>query len=211
MKSAIALLSKKTFWIKHIRQWHWVSSALCLVAMLLFAITGVTLNHASEIGSMPKVETRSAQLPENLLARVADTDDDAQNDEQLAPVLSWLEKTLSVSLKDRAAEWSDDEIYFSLPRPGGDAWLAVSRLDGTVQYEETSRGLIAWMNDLHKGRHTGVVWRIFLDIFSVATLLFCLTGLFLLMMHNKKRITIWKVLIAGLSLPVVLSLFFSHI
>jgi len=27
-------------------RWHWISAAICLVGMILFAITGVTLNHA---------------------------------------------------------------------------------------------------------------------------------------------------------------------
>ncbi|NIV36045.1 MAG: hypothetical protein GWN58_43325, partial [Anaerolineae bacterium] len=33
-------------WLGTLRQWHWISSALCLVGMLLFSVTGITLNHA---------------------------------------------------------------------------------------------------------------------------------------------------------------------
>jgi hypothetical protein len=32
---------RRAFWLKHLHQWHWVSSAACLVGMLLFAITGI--------------------------------------------------------------------------------------------------------------------------------------------------------------------------
>jgi len=38
--------SKREFWSRHLRQWHWISSAVCLVLMLLFAASGITLNHA---------------------------------------------------------------------------------------------------------------------------------------------------------------------
>ena len=32
---------RKAFWTKQFYLWHWVSSAICLAAMLLFAVTGV--------------------------------------------------------------------------------------------------------------------------------------------------------------------------
>ena len=41
----------RAFWLKHLHQWHWVSAAGCLIGLLLFSITGFTLNHASAIGS----------------------------------------------------------------------------------------------------------------------------------------------------------------
>ena len=31
------------FWLKQMRQWHWISAAICLIGMLLFAVTGITL------------------------------------------------------------------------------------------------------------------------------------------------------------------------
>lgn len=42
-------------WLGTLRQWHWISSALCLVGMLLFSVTGITLNHAGQIESKPQV------------------------------------------------------------------------------------------------------------------------------------------------------------
>src|SRR5690606_16470761 len=56
------LLSKgknnRAFWLRQLHQWHWISSAICLVGMLLFAVTGVTLNHAAEIEARPRVSER---------------------------------------------------------------------------------------------------------------------------------------------------------
>src|SRR3546814_4752441 len=49
------------------RQWHWISAAICLVAMLLFAFTGITLNHAAQIKASPQISQREAQLPAALL------------------------------------------------------------------------------------------------------------------------------------------------
>src|SRR5690606_1440805 len=119
-----------------VRQWHWVSSAVCLVGMLLFAVTGITLNHAGQIEASPKVTTVEAELPSDL--RVARPEADT------APVPTevrrWLAQEHDLQIPERAGEWLDDEVYLSLPRPGGDAWLSVDLASGAVLYEHTSRG-----------------------------------------------------------------------
>ena len=68
--------------------------------------------------------------------------------------------------------------------------LAIDRETGLVEYE-TTRGAISYLNDLHKGRNTGLGWAIFLDVFSLATIFFCLTGLWLLQIHSGKRAITW--------------------
>ncbi|HBB79173.1 MAG TPA: hypothetical protein DC050_13285, partial [Pseudomonas sp.] len=57
-------------WLGTLRQWHWISSALCLVGMLLFAVTGITLNHAAQIEASPKIVERQAMLPAPLQQRL---------------------------------------------------------------------------------------------------------------------------------------------
>ena len=59
---------RRAFWLKHLYRWHWVSSAACLIGMLLFTVTGITLNHAAHIESRPRVTSRDGQLPAPLLA-----------------------------------------------------------------------------------------------------------------------------------------------
>ena len=50
--------NRRAWWMKQLRTWHWISGALCLVAMLLFAVTGITLNHAAQIEGKPAVVTK---------------------------------------------------------------------------------------------------------------------------------------------------------
>jgi uncharacterized protein len=38
----------------------------------------------------------------------------------------------------RTAEWSADEIYLSMPRPGGDGWLSIDRAGGAAKYESSA-------------------------------------------------------------------------
>lgn len=194
-------------WLGTLRQWHWISSALCLVGMLLFAVTGITLNHAGQIESKPLVETREGQLPERLLNILqADTPEDGLP----ADLQRWLEQTLDVQLAGREAEWSDGELYVALPRPGGDAWLSLSLESGELEYESTDRGWIAYFNDLHKGRHSGEAWSWFIDLFAVACVVFSLTGLLLLQRHAGNRPGTWPLVGMGLVIPLLLALLFIH-
>lgn len=195
---------RRAFWTKQLHQWHWISSALSLVGMLLFASTGITLNNAAHIEAVPTIVQQQAQLPETLLARL--------HEEQPLPsaVTAWLQQTFAVSVAGRTVEWSADEAFISLPRPGGDAWLSIDRRQGVAEFERTERGVIALLNDLHKGRHAGTVWSWFIDLFAAACVVFCLTGLFLLHLHGRHRPATWPVVGLGFLVPLLLALFLMH-
>lgn len=200
---------RRAYWLKTLHQWHWISAALCMVAMLLFAVTGLTLNNASHIESKAVVTSREVRLPEAELQQLAATP--TQKKAPLpAAVAAWLDDALDASTAGRPAEWSAGEVYLSLPRAGGDAWLSIDRASGDVEYERTDRGWISYLNDLHKGRNTGLAWSWFLDIFAVACLVFSLTGLVLLKMHAGNRSATWPMVGLGLVIPLVLALLFIH-
>lgn len=200
---------RRSFWLKHLHRWHWISAALCLVGMILFAATGITLNHAGQIEASPKVTTVEKRLPPALLEGLAA----AEGPERRAlpdNLRDWLARELGVRAAGREAEWSADEIYLALPRPGGDGWVSIDRGDGAVQHEVTDRGWISYLNDLHKGRNTGTAWSWFLDIFAAACLVFCITGLFLLKLHAGGRPATWPTVGFGLVAPMLIALLLIH-
>jgi hypothetical protein len=201
--------SSRAFWLKQLHQWHWISSALCLVGMLLFAITGFTLNHAGQIEAKAQVAHRQAQLPAPLLRAVAG-EDERKGVAVPDVVAGWVGANLDIDVAGRAADWSSDEIYVSMPRPGGDAWLSIDRVGGKVETERSSRGAIAYLNDLHKGRHAGPAWGWFIDVFALACVIFSVTGLLLLKMHAAQRGATWPLVAFGLLLPLLLALIFIH-
>ena len=122
----------------------------------------------------------------------------------------WLSHTLGTDVARQPAEWSPEEVYVPLPRPGGDAWLRIARDDGSIEYESTDQGWIAYFNDLHKGRNTGSVWAWFIDIFAIACLLSSLTGLLILQFHAGQRPSTWPLVGLGLVIPLILALLFIH-
>lgn len=201
--------SRKAFWLKQLHTWHWVSSAISLIGLLLFAVTGFTLNHAAEIEGAPVVTEGSGQLPEKLLPLVA-PDDREDTKKALPPeVADWVGKTFKVKAGGEA-EWSADEVYLALPRPGGDGWVAIDRATGEATTENTDRGWISYLNDLHKGRNAGAEWKLFIDVFVLACIVFSLTGLFLLQLHAAKRKSTWPLVGLGLAIPTAIAMIFIH-
>ncbi|MDR2876677.1 MAG: PepSY-associated TM helix domain-containing protein [Chromatiales bacterium] len=199
----------KRFSLGTLRQWHWVSAAICLIGMLLFAVTGITLNHAEQIEADPEVITLTLVLPEPLLAMLQE-----QGSKHEAPlpnaVREWLWREHKLGIPAHAAQWSAEEIYLTLPRPGGDGWLSVDTATGDITYEVTDQGWISYMNDLHKGRHTGPMWSWFIDVFAVLCVIFCLTGLLLLRRHARARSMTWPMVGLGLLLPLFLIILFMQ-
>jgi len=206
--NAIGGQQRRGFWLRTLHQWHWISSAVCLIGMLLFAVTGITLNHAAKIEAEPQVTHRELALPAPLLAKLGAREG---GDAPLpADVADWLGARLEIGIAGRIAEWSDEEVYLSMPSPGADAWLSIQREGGEVEYERTDRGWISYLNDLHKGRNAGPAWGWFIDVFAIACLVFCITGLFLLQLHARQRRMTWPYVGLGLVLPVLLALLFIH-
>ncbi len=195
-------------WLRRLLTWHWISSAFALFGMLLFAVTGITLNHAGQIPAARDVITINAQLPEELLMPLQE----AREAETLLPaeLLAWLSSRHELRLPAQLPEWSEFEVYLSLPRPGGDAWLSVDLETGELLYESTDRGWIAYLNDLHKGRNTGQAWSLFIDLFALVCVVFSLTGLAVLWLHARERAAVWPVTGLGVLVPLLLAILLVH-
>ncbi len=187
--------------------WHWISAAICLAALLMFCITGITLNHAGSIGASPSVRSGSGQVPDAVRASLAG---EHANSDLPAPLGDWIEWQFQVSTRGAGVEWSDDELYLSAPAPGRDAWVSIDRHSGAAKFEVTDRGWIAFFNDLHKGRNTGALWSLFIDLVAAACVFFALTGLVLLWIQARQRTSTWPLVASGCAILVVLMIFFAH-
>lgn len=211
---ARARQKRRAWWLKQLHTWHWISAAVSLIGMVLFSVTGITLNHAADIPATPVVTRAEAPLPAAVLAALQTIAGPAV-EAGSAPALpdaaaDWLQAEFGLHAGGRAAEWSQDSAYVSLPRPGGDAWVNVDLATGMAEAEITRRGAISLLNDLHKGRHAGFAWGLFLDLFSIACLIFSITGLWLLHLHSKGRRLTWPLVAIGLLTPVLVAVVFIH-
>nr|WP_281423423.1 PepSY-associated TM helix domain-containing protein [Novosphingobium profundi] len=200
--------SMRQFWLKQFRTWHWVSAAMSLTAMLLFAVTGITLNHASAIPATPVVVSKDAALPKSLLHAL--TGDMAESAPLPEAVAAEVDELVGIDVRGEPVEWSPEEAYVAIPGPGRDAWVSIDRASGAIASERTDRGWISFLNDLHKGRHTGSAWFWFIDAFALACIVFTITGLLLLQIHAKNRPSTWPLVAGGTLAPIVIIILFLH-
>ncbi|TCU58766.1 hypothetical protein EDF58_103302 [Novosphingobium sp. PhB57] len=199
----------RAFWLKQLHTWHWVSAAVSLAGMFLFAITGITLNHAASIGAEPQVVQSQGKIAPSLLRRLPPPGD---GNLALPPeVAKAVAAAVPLDPSGFAADWSaEDEVYVAMPGPGRDAWVSIDRSNGAVSAEVTRRGAISYLNDLHKGRNTGSVWFWFIDLFAAACVIFTVTGLFLLQLHARHRPSTWPLVGLSLLIPLAIALIFIH-
>lgn len=195
------------FWRTQFRQWHWISSAICLTGLLLFAATGFTLNHASSFEAKPKTTRIEKTLPADALSALGKAKDKAPLP---AAVVAAVQTQTGVDVTGKSADVSQDEVFIDLATPGIDASVTIDPTSGDVTYERTTRGVIAILNDLHKGRHAGPVWTLFIDVIAFACVLFAITGFGLLWFYEKNRRITWPLILGGIALPLVLYLLFVH-
>ncbi len=205
---AVAASQRRSRWLSLLLKIHWMSSAICLLGMVLFSVTGITLNHATQIEAKPNIVRSQATLPPSFLNGLKQQ---AETGHVLpSEVRDWARREFRIDLAEARAEWSSEEIYFPLPKPGGDAWLRIDLESGEAEFEATDRGWISWLNDLHKGRHTGSAWSLFIDVFAIGCLLFSLSGLLILKMQAAQRHSTWPLVGLGVLIPALLALVFIH-
>ncbi|MDY6924988.1 MAG: PepSY-associated TM helix domain-containing protein, partial [Pseudomonadota bacterium] len=139
-----ALNARRSFWLKQLHQWHWISAALSLIGLLLFAVTGITLNHAAQIPAEPVTVEQTATLPAPLTERLAAFPEET-TDPVPDAVARWASDAFKVAIAGRPTETTADEIYVALAEPGGDGWLTIDRATGEALRERTTRGWVAWL------------------------------------------------------------------
>ena len=157
---------------------------------LVYAISGILLNHMGGKDPAFRTEAKTIQLPANL----TDTElaDAWKADKKLPP----LKRIMRV-----------DESHSRLFLEGGTGVYNSS--NGSLDYERhKKRVLIYWINHLHYSKIKG--WSPVADLFAGSLIVLAVTGLFIV---KGKRGLVgsgkWYLLI-GLLIPVIFGLFFMR-
>ena len=161
-----------------IRWLHIYLSMFAFLATLLFAVTGLTLNHADWFeGGEPSVRMIEGRIDAAKLQ--ADVDKLAIAEELRA----------RHTLKGMVTEFSIDahECVVLWNGPGYSADVVIDRELNTYAGEVASRSWIAVLDDLHKGRDCGPVWSVLIDVAAIMLTVLSITGLLLLLYLKKRR------------------------
>lgn len=172
---------------------HIYLSMASFAIVLFFAATGFTLNHQDWFTRQQNtVQTHGALDAQWVKGNV----DKLQ-------VVEFLRRKdgLHGAVDDFRIE--DSQCSVSLKGPGYEADAVIDRATGRYDITETRAGLVAIVNDLHKGRDAGAVWSKIIDISAVLMTAVSLTGLILLFYLHKRRRAGFLMLAAGVALVYV--------
>ncbi|MBE0368736.1 MULTISPECIES: PepSY-associated TM helix domain-containing protein [Pseudoalteromonas] len=172
----------------------YVSMAL-LTLMVFFSITGVTLNHPEWFADNEAyVDELELQLPRSLLGV-----------EHQGELIKYLHQQSWFNGKRLTLERDEYELFISDKGPGAHLAITVDLESGDAFIEKTNYGMWAKLNDLHKGRNSGAVWRLVIDVSAILMILFSVTGLVLALAQRRVNKTL------ALSLVTTLGVFFCYL
>ena len=158
--------------------------------VFFFAVTGLTLNHPQWFSGQRQTITLKGALDSSW----TNTTDD------LVKKLEVVEHLRSAhGIQGALGEFRLDpsEAALTFKSPGYSADVFLDRATGRYEVIELRMGFVAIANDLHKGRESGDLWKILIDVSALLLVFVSLTGLVLLWFLHKHRTAGLLSLLAG--------------
>lgn len=161
---------------------HIYLSMFSFAALLFFAVTGITLNHPEWFNGLHEVKMLDGSLHKEWVSG-HDTGSVRKNE-----IIEYLRNKYNI--RARLADFRIDEYECSVSfnGPGFSADGFIDRSDGSYDLTITEAGVVGVLNDLHKGRDSGRLWALVIDISAVLMVLVSLTGFIMIFFIIKRRI-----------------------
>jgi hypothetical protein len=191
---------------------HIYLSMFSLAVVLFFSVTGITLNHPDWFYSAAESHTDAEGQLDPRWVRpasgepVAEGGGPPESSQQVAK-LEIVEHLRAVhKIRGALADFrvDDTECVATFKGPGYSADAFIDRESAHYRLTESYHGAIAVFNDLHKGRDTGAVWSVLIDVSAVLMSAISLTGLVLLFYLKLKRVSGLIVAAIGAILAILL-------
>ena len=180
---------------KYSRWLHIYVSMTSFVIVFFFAVTGWTLNHADRFGGRER------------LRKAAGTVDAARSAAAEVPkteIAGAIRRAAGIHGDVTDFRVDDDQLSITFKGPGYSADATVDRKTGKYEVTESRLGLVAVLNDLHKGRDAGGVWKDVIDVSALLLTFISLTGLILIYYVHKHRLAGVVLLVVGAAMAGVL-------
>ncbi|WP_111979384.1 PepSY-associated TM helix domain-containing protein [Algibacillus agarilyticus] len=193
----------KRVFFQYSRLIHIYLSSALFSLLILFCISGITLNHNNWLANQSTQGSVEFTLPANIAQPLKRAT--AEQPTGLINLQHWL--TAEYNLDQRkSVNWQTDlgEIEIDYPLPAGYALVIINQQQGTVLIDYQVGSFWQLMNDLHKGRHTGAVWSWVIDITAALICLFSFTGIIILWQQKSKRVIGFNLVLIGTVLPALI-------
>jgi hypothetical protein len=172
-------------WKRKIAQWsRWLHIYLSMVSfavLFFFALTGITLNHQDRFTGEAKANRYHGTVNTGWLKP------GPSGDAAKLEIVEYLRKTHGVKAAVSDFRVDDKRLEVAFKGPGYEADAFIDRETGQYEMTESRMGLVAIVNDLHKGRDTGKAWSGVIDVSAVLMCLVSLSGLVLIFFLHKRR------------------------
>jgi hypothetical protein len=186
------------------RMLHAYLSAFAFLALIFFSLTGLTLNHPDWLaGRRQPEETRELSLPPAAVAAALKAEDPAR------ALGAAVERAARVTGSYASGEVLGDEALLRFEGPTGTTDVTVSTATGRTELASRRAGLVATLNDLHKGKAAGAAWKLVIDVSAVLFILLSVIG-YVIFFSLRFRLPLSLVL-TGLSLVVLVGAFFLFV
>lgn len=179
-------LIKKKF-LALCRTLHVYLTMLGLLVMLLFGITGLTVNHEEWFGAThPRATDAEGSTPRELLAA-----GDALR------IVEHLRTTWHISGAMTDYDAADERISVAFKEPGQLWEVEIEKNTGRTKLHYETYNLAAFFNNLHRGRYAGPAWRWVIDVSALFIVLACATGIVLWLALPRRRLLGFIALLVG--------------
>lgn len=183
---------------------HAYLSAVAFIALMFFSATGLLLNHPTWLARSAAQETsRSFTLPAPEIAAAMRQGDRTRG---LAAAAARHQRLLGVY---RSGSVEGDEALIRLSGPRGATDLDIDLKNGVVQASTRPANLVSLLNDLHKGKDAGAVWRLIIDVWAALFLALSIIGYALFFSLRFRLRT--SLILTGASLVLVFAAFWLSV
>ncbi len=185
-----------------VRWLHIYLSMFSFAALFFFAATGITLNHPQWIEGQQTARQWEGTVRSAWVAPNSPVDE--------LQVVEYFRSEYGIKARVSDFVTDETECTVSFKGPGYAADAFIDRETASYQLTITQYGMIAIMNDLHKGRDTGGVWAWLIDVSAVLMIAVSLTGFIMIYFLRKWRLNGSLLAIAGAILLMLAYLIFAR-
>lgn len=181
------------------RTLHVYLTMFAFLLMMFFAVTGLLLNHEDWLGAdtVRPVE-RTGDFPVALLA----------GPDKLM-IVERLRAQYGAVGAVSTFDVDDASLRIEMKGPGRHTEAEIDRRTGKATISVEQRGLFLRLDDLHRGKDSGPVWRWVLDVSALLLFLGSVTGLVMWIGLPRRRR--WGVAALVSSLVVCLAIYFAFV
>lgn len=193
-----AALHRRRLVAKYTRWLHIYGSMVSFGVVFFFSVTGLTLNHPQWFAHQLRTHTAKGAID------AAWTRAQGDADRHKLEIVEYFRNTYGIHAAVADFRADDRECDLTFKGPGYAADIFIDSASGRYELTESRLGWGAVINDLHKGRDSGTVWKVLIDVSAILLVFVSLSGLILIWFVHRHRFAGLLALAAGIALTYVI-------